>query len=277
MDLNQAIDRIADRERLLLLLFAVPITLLGLGALLIPDQFAHLIGASGASLYIYRLVGAAGLGYVAALIWVLRSSLWASVRLLIAALLGFSAAGALGAVLQLLSGDTKAIVWLILILGLAVGVLTTTLLIAHRAAPRLPPNLDTRLVAFVAVATLLVLPFALVPLLVPAAFAQAFGFPTADLLLYRLGGAELVGYVVLGVLEIQSRNAVEIHPAAIMVLFFNGLAVLASLLALLAGERSSLVYVVIVASGAVAIVTLLALLRRTGGHLFHHERSLASR
>jgi hypothetical protein len=115
-----------------------------------------------------------------------------------------------------------------------------------------------------------------VPLLFPTAFAQAFGLPTVDLLLYRLGGAELVGYVVLGALEVQSRNAVELHPAAIMVLCFNGLAVLASLVALAAGERSFLTYVVVVASGTVAVVTVLALRHYTGGHLFRHEASLAS-
>src|SRR5262249_23093461 len=150
---------------------------------------------------------------------------WASVRLILAALLGFSVSGALGAVLQLLSGDSKGIVWMVLVLGLCVSVLTTALLVTHRAAARQSPNLSTGLVGFVVGATLVVLPFALVPLLFPTAFAQAFGLPPVDLLLYRLGGAELAGYVVLGALELQSRNALELHPAAIMVLCFNGLAV----------------------------------------------------
>ena len=277
LDRTGGTERISDRERLLLLVVSIPIAVLGVGALLLPDQFAHLIGASGATstLYLYRMVGAAGLGYVAALSWGLWTTIWASVRLLIAALLGFGAAGALGALLQLLIGDSKGIVWVILVLGLAVSALTTVALVVHRGAPRRPPNLSTGLVGFVVGATLVVLPFALVPLMFPVAFAQAFGFPTVDLLLYRLGGAELAGYVVLGLLEVQSRNAVELHPAAIMVLFFNGLAVLASLVALATGERSSLTYLVVVVSGAVAVVTLLALLRYTGGHLFRHEASLA--
>jgi hypothetical protein len=272
-------ERTTDLERLLLLLVTIPIAVLSVGALLIPDPFAHLIGATGAtsSLYLYRLVGAAGLGYVAALVWALESPRWAIVRLLIAALLGFSASGALGAVLQLLSGDTKGIVWVILVLGLGVGLLSSVLLVAHRGAPRRPPNLSTWQVGFVMGATLVVLPFALVPLFFPVAFAQAFGLPPVDVLLYRLGGAELVGYVVLGLLELQSRNTVELHSAAIMVLFFNGMAVLASILALMAGERSSLSYVVLVASGAVAGVTLLALLRYTGGHIFRHEASPSSK
>jgi hypothetical protein len=277
-DRTDGTERITDLERLLLLIVSVPVAVLGVGALLVPDQFAHLIGATGATstLYLYRLVGAAGLGYVAALSWGLWTTIWASVRLLAASLLGFGASGAGGAVLQLLSGDTKGIVWVILVLGLAVSVLTTVLLIAHRGALRRQPNVSAGLVGFVVGATLVVLPFALVPLLSPTAFAQALGLPTVDLLLYRLGGAELVGYVVLGALEVQSRNAVELHPAAIMVLFFNGLAVLASLVALVAGERSFLTYLVVVASGTVAVVTVLALQRYTGGHLFRHEASLAS-
>jgi len=275
MDLTDRTDRITDLERLLLLTATVPIAVLSLGALLIPDLFARLLGATGAHLYLYRLVGAAALGYMAALAWALRSTRWASVRLLIAALLGFSASAALGAVLQLLIGDTKGIVSVILVLGLAVSALTTALLFAHRATSRSASNISRWLVGFFVGATLVALPFAFVPLFFPAAFAHAFGLRATDLLLYRLGGAELAGYVVLGILEIQSRSSVEIHPAAIMVLFFNSVAVLASLLAMVAGERSPLAYVVAAASGAVAVVTLLALTRRTGGHLFRDEASPA--
>ncbi len=271
MDVTDRTDQITDLERLLLLIATVPIAVLGLCALLIPDAFANLIGATGVNLYLYRLVGAAGLGYMAALVWTLQSRRWARMRLLIAALLGFSGSGALGAALQLLIGDTKGIVWVILVLGLAVSGLTTMLLVAHRTASRLPPNLSTWLVGFFVATSVVALPFALVPLLFPVAFGRTFGLPTVDLLLYRLGGAELVGYVVLGIREIQSRNSVEIHVAAIMVLSFNSLAVLASLLAVLTGERSSLPYVVVIASGATVVVTLLALIRRTGGHPFRHE------
>ena len=82
--------------------------------------------------------------------------------------------------------------------------------------------------------------------------------------------------MALGVLEIQSRNEAEIHPAAIMVLFFNAMAVLASLLALLTGERSSLIYVVIVVSGVIAVLTLVQLARRTGGDLFRDDESPAA-
>ncbi len=268
MNLAHHVDAVADRERLLLVIAAIPIAVLSLGALLIPDTFAHLAGAVGSEPYIYRLVGAAALGYAAALVWALRGKRWSRVRLLVASLLGFSACGALGAILQLFSGDTKGIVYVILVLGLLVGALTAYLLYTHRTAPRPEANIHNWLVGFFAVATLVALPFALVPLFFPAAFGQFFGLRADDLLLYRLGGAELAGYVVLGVLEIQSRNEAEIHPAAIMVLFFNAMAVLASLLALLTGERSSLIYVVLVVSGVIAVVTLVQLARRAGGNVF---------
>jgi len=268
-------DRLTERERLLLLIATVPIALLSLGALLIPDAFAHLVGATGADLYIYQLVGAAALGYAGALAWAVRSARWAHIRLLVAALLGFSAAAALGSILQVLLRDTKGIVYLILVLGLATSALTAYLLYAHRAASRPAPDISTWLVGFFAGATLVALPFALVPLFFPAAFAHAFGLHATDLLLYRLGGAALAGYVVLGITEIQSRSAVEIHPAAIMVLFFNGAAVLASLVALVAGERSSLTSIVVVVSGAIAIVTFVQLTRRTGGRPFADDESPA--
>jgi hypothetical protein len=268
MNLSHHADQLSDRERLLLVLVAIPIAVLSLGALVIPDGFAHLVGAVGAEPYLFRLVGAAALGYAAALVWALRGKRWSRVRLLVASLLGFSAAGALGALLQLFIGDTKGIVYLILALGLLVSALTVYLLYTHRGAPRPEANIHDWLVGFFVAATLVAVPFALIPLFFPEAFAQLFGLQAADLLLYRLGGAELAGYVVLGVLEIQSRNVAEIHPAAIMVLFFNAMAVLASLLALITGERSSLAFVVLVVSGAIALVTLVQLTRRTRGNVF---------
>lgn len=268
MNLAQHDDRLSDHERLLLVIAAIPIAVLSLGALVIPEGFAHIAGAVGSEPYIYRLVGAAALGYAAALVWALRGKRWLRVRLLVASLLGFSAAGALGAIFQLFIGDTKGIVYLILALGLLVGALAAYLLYAHRVAPRPEADIHNWLVGFFVVATLVAAPFALVPLFFPQAFAQFFGLQADDLLLYRLGGAELAGYVVLGVQEIQSRNMAEIHPAAIMVLFFNAMAVLASLLALFTGERSSLAFVVLVVSGTIAMVTLVQLTRRTGGNVF---------
>ena len=43
MDAVNRADRLTERERLLLLIATVPIALLSLGALLIPDAFAHLL------------------------------------------------------------------------------------------------------------------------------------------------------------------------------------------------------------------------------------------
>src|SRR5262249_52486548 len=60
-------------ERLLLLIAMIPIATLSLAALLIPERFAHFIGAAGTNPYVYRLVGAAALGYAGSLAWALRS------------------------------------------------------------------------------------------------------------------------------------------------------------------------------------------------------------
>lgn len=275
MDTIRHTDRVSSGERLLLLIAAALIAVLSLAALLVPDPFAHLIGATGVEPYVYRLVGAAALGYAASLAWALRDNRWSRLRLLVASLLGFSAAGVVGAILQLLSGDTKGIVYVILVLGLAVAALTAYLLYRYRSVPRPAPNIHNWLIWFFAIATLVAVPFALVPLFFPTGFAQLFGLKPDDLLLYRLGGAELAGYVVLGALEIQSRNTAEIHPAGIMVLFFNAMAVLASLLALFTGERSPLIYTVIVVSGAIAILTFIELSRYTRGDIFGDERPVS--
>ncbi|HET8906999.1 MAG TPA: hypothetical protein VFN11_08550, partial [Ktedonobacterales bacterium] len=75
MNLAQT-DQIANRDRLFLLILTIPIAVLSLAALLIPEPFAHLIGAVGTASYVYRLVGAAALGYAGAIAWALRSNRW---------------------------------------------------------------------------------------------------------------------------------------------------------------------------------------------------------
>jgi hypothetical protein len=264
-------DVTTNGERLLLLIATIPIAVLSLAALLIPQQFAHLAGAAGSDPYIYRLVGAAALGYAGSLAWALRDTSWVHIRLLVVALLGFSLCGTLGSLLQLGMGDIKGIVRLILILGLLVSALCAILLFHHRAVPRPESNITGWLIVFFIVATAVAVPFAVVPLFFPEAFAHAFRLGTADLLLYRVGGAELAGYVVLGILEVQSRSTTEIHSAAIMVLFFNTMAVLPSLLALCAGKRPPLLYIVIVISGAISVLTLVELTRLTGGRVFAED------
>jgi hypothetical protein len=271
MQRRYSTDSTTTGERLLLLLATLPIAALSLGALLVPEQFAHLAGATGANSYIYRLVGAAALGYAGSLAWALRETGWAHIHLLVASLLAFSICGALGSLLQLGSGDTMGIVWLILVLGLAVATLCSLMLYRYWAVSRPEPNIGGRLLVFFVVATCVAVPFAVAPLFYPAAFGHAFGLGTADLLVYRVGGAELAGYVVLGILQVQSRNTSEICPAAIMVLLFNAMAVLVSLLALLGGERSSLIYIDMVISGAIAVVTLLELTRFTGRGVFSED------
>jgi hypothetical protein len=104
----------------------------------------------------------------------------------------------------------------------------------------------------------------MLPLLLPATFGHAFGLPGVDVFVYRLGGAAVLGYAVLGAFEVRSRAWAEIRSAAIMVVVFNGLGAIACALVLLGALRDvpgTLAPLALVASALVAVATGIELAR----------------
>src|SRR6266705_3314903 len=83
--LNQSVTQLSSRERLLLLLPLAGSAFVGLLLLFLPTLLATLTGYEGNDLYIYRLTGAATLGYPIALGLALRQGSWASTWLVVIA------------------------------------------------------------------------------------------------------------------------------------------------------------------------------------------------
>jgi predicted neutral ceramidase superfamily lipid hydrolase len=258
--------QLSGLDRILLVLPLLGGLVFGLTPLVAPRQFAQAAGAPGNDPYIYRLAGAATFGYAAALAWALLSNSWARARLLVIATLAFNVGSLYACGVAIAGGQANAPVYLILVTSVIIVVITGWLLYQHRSAPRPAPDIAPWLTWFLVAATLLSVPFALLPLFFPVQFGQYFGLQATggDLFVYRQGGAALLGYAMLGVFEVRSRSWSEVRSAAVMVVVFNTLAALVSiavLLGMLPDKGGTLAPIVAVAAGLVAVATIAELAR----------------
>ncbi len=260
--------RLSGLERLLLLVPLLGALVFGLTLLLAPQQMAVAVGAPGNDLYLYRLAGAATLGCAAAMAWAIAGDSWARARLVVVATLAFSVGSLYSCGLAIADGQANPGVSIILAVSFIIVAITSLLVYAHRRAPRPAPDIARWLVAFLVAATLLSAPFALLPLFLPVQFGQYFGLQASagDIFIYHEGGAALLGYATLGVFEVLSGTWQEIRSAAVMVVVFNALAALVSLVVgagagLLPDKGGTLAPLVAVASGLVAAATVAELAR----------------
>ncbi len=261
--LNVRTIQLSNRERLLLLLPLAGSAFVGLFLLLLPNVLAALTGYSGNDLYIYRLTGAATFGYPIALGLALRQGSWASLRLVVVAFFTFGLASLYACVADIVAGNVHAVVYVVLILTLVFVGITGMILYMHRGEALGIANIARWLVAVLAIATLSALFFGVVPLLLPTQFGVVFGFTAKDVFIFRQAGAATLGYGVMGILELRSRNWSEVRWPAVMAAVFNGLAFVVSVIALAVGDRSLLAYLALPVSLGVTVATVVAL--RRGG------------
>ncbi|SRR5258708_7862344 len=207
-------SRLNGLERWLLALPLAGGLVFGLFPFLVPVAFASFTGFSGNDPFIYRLAGAATFGYAVALALGLQQGTWAAVRLVVIAVLTFNLASLYACSFELLSpstnGEVKPIVLLILATSIAIVTICGGLLYRHRTDARPTPNIATWVGRFIVVATIVALVFGLTPLFYPQ-LNHLFGFKVTDLFLYRQAGAATLGYAVMGVFELRSRNWQEIR------------------------------------------------------------------
>jgi hypothetical protein len=102
--------------------------------------------------------------------------------------------------------------------------------------------------------------FGLAPFLVPGAFASATGFAGTDVFMYRLAGAATFGYAVGLVVGFRSGwPALRIPIASVAV--FNTASIVTCLVAIAAGGRQPVVFVILAASILFTAATLYFLAR----------------
>jgi hypothetical protein len=160
-------------------------------------------------------------------------------------------------------GGAKPVVYLILAASIIIVAITSWMLYRHRADARPAPDIAAWVVRFTVVGTVLAFVFAITPLFYPQ-LNRLVGFKVTDIFLYHQAGAGTLGYAVMGIFQIRSRNWLEIRFPSVMGLTFNGLAFLVSLYTLIVGESLLLPALVAVASLALTI-GILVVMRTRGG------------
>nr|HET6901873.1 hypothetical protein [Ktedonobacteraceae bacterium] len=260
-------SRLSGLERWLLVVPLAGGLIFGLFPLLAPGAFAAFTAYSGNDPFIDRLAGAATFGYAVALILGIRQGTWAAVRLVVIAVLTFNLASLYACGFELISpstaGGARPVVYLILVTSIVIVAITGAMLYRHRADARPARDIASWVGTFIVVATILALIFGLTPLFYPQ-LTHLFGFKVTDVFLYRQAGASTLGYALMGIFELRSRNWLEIRFPSVMAAVFNGLAFLVSLYTLIVGESLVLPALVGVASLAVTVTALLVMRTRGG-------------
>jgi hypothetical protein len=249
-------------ERILLLLPIAGGLVFGVFPLLLGSTFGVALGAPGNDAFIYRLAGAATLGYAVALMMGLRQGDWASLRLVVIATLTFNVASIYACIAQLIAGNSNLVVYLILGTSIAITAVTTSTL--NRRAGLERPAADTSVwyTRFLILGTVLSAVFGLGPLLLPVLPAQLLGFHGTDVFLIRQAGAASLGYAIMGVYGIRSGAWQELRLPLVMALIFNGFSFVASVIALFSGEPVLISVVIGAASLFVTIVGTIAYQRK---------------
>jgi len=237
--------------RVLLVVQLLAAGFFGLVPLLAPGTFASGAGFVGDEPFIYRLAGAATLGYAAvALIAVVRPA-WYRLRIPVLATLTFNAAAVVGALLSLAAGETQFVVFFVATAAFAFTLLAGYWLVRNEGPPDPSPEpIEGWFRAVIAVATLAAAFFGLAPLVAAARFASLAGFSTNDPFIYHLAGAATLGYAVAGVASLRARSRDEIGLQVRAATVFNGISAVAALVYLFGGGTAPVAWLIFVAATA---------------------------
>ena len=261
MTAKAEMQTLQQTDRWLLLLPIAADTLFGLGPFLLGGSFGALFGFPGNDSFLYRCAGAAAFGYPVGLLLGLRQQRWSSLRLPIIATLTFNLASLFACVLEILSGQAIPIVYVILLASLAVTAITVSLLRRYSDEPRPQPDISQLLRYGLILGGVLAGVFGVLPLLIPAQFSQLVGYKGTDVFVIREAGAASLGYSVMAFLALNSGVWQEVRIVTVMALIFNGLAVVASVIALLGGDPIFIVALIGAAALFYTVMVLIALQR----------------
>lgn len=259
--MTESQDRLTRAESVFLALPIAAGFVFGLLPLLVPAQFASVSGFPGHDTYVYRLAGAATLGYGVGLALALREGRWVPVRPLVAAVLIFNLASLFACVVAIFEGTATWIVYLITVASVLLAVGTALLLIRHPRAAKAQPDISPVFVLLLGALSAVALVTGLLPLVVPVQYGHLFGFQATDVFLYRQAGAATLGYAAMGALLLTMRRWSEIRFGIVMAVVFNAAAFIVSALYLILGGAYWAPLVIGPASLLATVVGVLAILR----------------
>jgi hypothetical protein len=261
----RGLDSQRVRDPLLLLLIAAGL-FFGLAPLLAPKQFGDFTGFQGKDLFVYRLAGAATLGYGVALLVGFRAS-WRELRIIIASTLVFNLGSLAACVLAIVAGGAPWVVYVILLASIVFVAGTALLLMnpplqpGESAEPAGPQDLAVWIVGLFAIGTVASLVFGLGPLLAAGGFGVALGYPGLDDFIYRQAGAATFGASIGGMLALQTRRWREIRLPAVAALTFNAASVFAALVEVAGGNPQPVVWLILGAAVVVSLGMIAAIVR----------------
>lgn len=250
--------RLSTLERLLLLLPTAGGLVFGVLPLLFGGAFGALLGAPGNDSYVYRLAGAATLGYAVALILGLRQGDWAPLRLVVVGTLTFNLASIYACLIHVVTGTANVFVYLIFGTSIAITAITLWSLNRHPRQAQAETDVSVWYSRFLILGIILSATFGLLPLLIPSLGAKLLGFYGTDVFLIRQAGAASLGYAIMGIYGIRSGAWYELRLPLIMALVFNGFSFVASVIALFSGEPVLISVVIGAASLFVTVVGAIA-------------------
>lgn len=259
---ERASDQLSALERALLVAPLLGGLIFGILPLFFTAQFAAFSGLTGNDVYLYRLSGAVVLGYVPGLLLAILQGEWTPVRLVVIATLVFNLGSLLAIAIAIATGAANSLVYLILVASLLFIAITVWMLRQHRNTPR--PAADTAewvkyLLLFLTAAAF---GTGLLFLLAPLQVSQLFGFKGSDVFVFRQGGAATLGFAVMGVYELRSRAWREIRLPSLNAMLFNGASLVATILAILAGDPIWLLLVVLPVALVATVGSFVALQRQ---------------
>ena len=252
--------------RLTLIGQAIAALVFGIAPLVAVQAYASALGFSGADPLIYRLGGAATLGYVVAPLMALATRAgWRQIRIPAIATLTFSVGAFTASVWERTTGSAQPVVTFVVVAGAAFSLLAAYWLLRDDA-PREDPghHLDTPARAILVLATISAATFGLLPLLVPSVFASVFGLDGTDAWVFRLAGAACLGYATAGIASLMAAGYRHVRLQNLASIAFNGLAAVSALLAVASGDGGMLAPIVAVAASFFT-VTLIWIDRRLVG------------
>jgi hypothetical protein len=248
-------------ERALLVLPALAGLGLGIMLVFLPEFFAALTQFPADDSYIYRLAGAAILGYGVALSLSLFQQTWLTVRLVVIGVLVNNLGSLYACGLAIFSGYAPYSVYLFLVTNLLFVVICGLLLARHWGVPHPESDFTSRAMQFfLVVGAIAAGAFGVLPLFVPGLFTLFHLHINAPFIIREAGAASL-GYAVVAILAQRALNKQELPLITVMGAIFNGVGGLVSIPYLLTGGILLLPWV-IAPVGLIVLVVCLIVLRQ---------------
>jgi hypothetical protein len=221
----------------------------GVGPYFFHRAFADLTGFPDDQVLIYRLAGAATLGYgVVAVAALVRRSSWGELRISMVAVLTFNAAAFIASLRTIQLGQGRWFAYLVLVASGAFSVIVGYWLRKDRRPAATGPPLSGGFRMVLRLATVAALVFGLLPLILPSTFATIGGLPTNDHFILRLAGAGALGYGVAGLYEVKAHSWGQVWLAVVGAAAFNLFSALAAASYVLQGGRAWIAFLILLAA-----------------------------